>query len=81
MSDRLMRKFINLAPDSVKANAIDFADVVAEDGRTSLRVTLDRLLTDEEKGKMKRKKCFVGLDFIAHHKYAPEIQRSYFYVV
>jgi hypothetical protein len=81
MNERLIKKFIRHAPESVQADAIDFTNIIAKDGRISLRVTLDRLITDEEKSEMKRIKCFIGLDFVAYHKYAPEIRQSYFYVM
>lgn len=44
------------------------------------RVVLDRILTDTEKQQM-TSNHFRGLDCIAQHRYAPEIKRSYFYVV
>lgn len=50
------------------------------DGRSAIRVTIDRLLTQEEKDKMTSKR-FVGLDCVGFYKYAPEIRKSYFYVV
>ena len=73
-------KLIELLPDSVKPDTIDFTPVRMKDGRTGTRVLLDRLLTDTEKQAMKSKH-FVGLDCVACHRYAPEIKKSYFYVV
>lgn len=73
-------KLINLLPDSVKPNTIDFQPVKMKDGKTGTRVILDRILTDTEKRQM-TSKHFRGLDCIAQHRYAPEIKRSYFYVV
>lgn len=73
-------KLIELLPDTVKANVIDFNNVKLKTGEIAIRVTLDRLLTDDEKAKMKSKK-FLGLDCVAYYKYAPEIKKSYFYVV
>jgi hypothetical protein len=49
-------------------------------GKTGTRVTMDRLLTDDEKQKM-QSKHIAGLDCIATYRYAPEIKKSYFYVV
>lgn len=72
-------KLIELLPDSVKKDIVDFADVKLKTGKSAIRVTIDRLLKDEEKAKMKSKR-FVGLDCVAHHRYAPEIRVSYFYV-
>lgn len=73
-------KLIELLPDSVKPDTVDFVQVKMKDGKMGTRVLLDRLLTDTEKQAMKSKH-FVGLDCIAQHRYAPEIKRSYFYVV
>ena len=71
---------IELLPDTVKKDIIDFHDVRMKTGAPGIRVTLDRLLTDTEKKKMKNKRI-VGLDCIASYRYAPEIKNSYFYVV
>lgn len=73
-------KLIELLPDTVKIDIIDFSDVKMKTGKNGIRVTLNRLLTDAEKQQMNNKH-FVGLDCIAVHRYAPEIKKSYFYVV
>ena len=73
-------KLIELLPDSVKPDIADFVQVKMKDGKIGTRVLLDRLLTDIEKQAMKSKH-FVGLDCVACHRYAPEIKKSYFYVV
>lgn len=73
-------RLIDLLPDSVQQDTIDFQSVKLKDGKTGTRVVLDRVLTDTEKRQM-TSKHFVGLDCIAQHRYAPEIKRSYFYVV
>ena len=73
-------KLIELLPDTVKQDIIDFTDVKMKTGKNGTRVILDRLLTDTEKEQMNNKH-FVGLDCIAVYRYAPEIKRSYFYVV
>lgn len=74
-------KLIAYIPSTVKSSVIDFSDVLMKSGKPGLRVTLDRLLTDEEKATMKKSKHFQGVDLLCHHLYAPEIVRSYFYVV
>ena len=71
---------IELLPDTVKKDIIDFHDVRMKTGASGIRVTLDRLLTDTEKKKMQNKRI-VGLDCIASYRYAPEIKKSYFYVM
>ena len=73
-------KLIELLPDTVKTDIIDFSDVKMKTGKNGIRITLDRLLTDTEKQQMNNKH-FVGLDCIATYRYAPEIKKSYFYVV
>lgn len=74
-------KMIELIPASVKADIVDFTTVKMKTGQYGERVTLDRLLTEEEKQAMKKSKHIVGVDCIAVYKYAPEIQKSYFYVI
>ena len=71
---------IELLPDTVKLNIIDFTNVKMRTGAAGVRVTLDRLLTDTEKQKMQNTRI-VGLDCIASYRYAPEIKKSYFYVL
>ena len=71
---------IELIPDSVKKDIIDFNDVKMKTGAAGIRVTLDRLLTETEKQKMQHKRI-LGLDCIASYRYAPEIKKSYFYIV
>ena len=71
-------KLIELLPDSVKPDVLDFAQVKMKDGKIGTRVLLDRLLTDAEKQAMKNN-YFVGLDCVACYRYAPEIKKSYFY--
>lgn len=72
---------IELLPESVKLDTMNFEDVMLKDGRPAMRVTMCRLLTEEEKTVMSGKKHFLGLHLITRHKYAPEIRKSYFYVV
>lgn len=72
---------IDLLPDSVKVDVIDFKDVLLKNGKNSIRVTIDRILTEEEKQEMKKNKHFIGVDCVAQYRWAPEIKKSYFYVV
>lgn len=71
---------VQLLPQTVQPNVMDFHDCVLKDGREAVRVTLIRLLTDEEASQMKDKH-FVGVGCTAKLRYAPEIKKSYFYVV
>ena len=79
-----IEKLIELLPDSVKADIINFHDniCITVKGKThdAIRVTIDRLLTDSEKQQMQNKHI-VGLECVCHYKYAPEIKKSYFYVI
>lgn len=70
---------IEKLPDSVKADTIDFTRVKLKTGCYAVRVTLDRLLTGPEKAALSREGC-IGVDCVARYRYAPEIQKSYFYV-
>ena len=71
---------IEMLPDTIKLDVVDFQTVKLKDVEVGIRVTFDRVLTDVEKAQMKSER-FRGLDCVAQHKYAPEIKRSYFYIV
>lgn len=77
-------KLIDLLPDDVKKDIIDFTDVKLKDGRIATRVVLDRLLTEDEKKYLSSGRCkkrILGVDCVAQYRYAPEIKKSYFYVL
>ena len=71
---------IDLVPETVEKDIIDFNDVMLKTGAAAIRVTLDRLLTETEKKKMQHKRI-IDLDCVATYRYAPEIKKSYFYIV
>lgn len=71
---------IEMLPDTIKLDVVDFQTVKMKDGEVGIRIVLDRILTDAEKAQMVSGR-FRGLDCVAQHKYAPEIKRSYFYIV
>jgi hypothetical protein len=71
---------LELLPETVKLDIIDFQPVKLKTGENATRVLLDRILTDNEKSKMQNARI-VGLDCIAAHRYAPEIKKSYFYML
>ncbi len=76
-------KLIERVPDSVKADicGIEFGQVTYNGERIyCFRVTVDRLLTDDEKTEMKRKRSIFGTDRTYHLAYAPEIKKSLFYI-
>lgn len=66
--------------DDVGVSIIDFADVKMKTGNSGVRVTLDRLLTDDEKRRI-QSNHIVGLDCVTYYRYDPRIRYSYFYVV
>ncbi len=71
---------LELLPETVKRDIIDFQPVKMKTGAHGIRVIMDRMLTCDEKEKMDSPRI-IGRDCIAAHKYAPEIKRSYFYIV
>lgn len=75
-----VKKIISTLPASVKLDIIDLQPVRMKNGRDGIRVTIDRLLTDNEKEKLKAARV-IGVDCIAKYRYAPEIEKSYFYIV
>lgn len=76
-----IKKAVDLLPESVKYDTMNFEDVMLKDDRPAMRVTMCRLLTENELKVMRKEKHFLGLHLITRHKYAPEIRKSYFYVV
>ena len=76
-----IKKVVDMLPESVKYDTMNFEDVMLKDGRPATRVTMCRLLTEDELEVMRKEKRFLGLHLITRHKYAPEIRKSYFYVV
>ena len=50
---------IDLLPDSVKADVIDFNDVLLKNRKNAIRVMMDRILTEEEKQEMKKNNFYV----------------------
>lgn len=77
----IIERIIEYLPDSVKKDIVGFMDVRLKDGRFAIRVVSGHILTDEEKDTLKKHKDILGVDCVGHYQYAPEIKRSYFYVV
>lgn len=73
-------KLIACLPDSVKADTIDISHCKLKDGRSAVRITIDRLLTENEIDVMALNRDIIGLKCRCYHAYAPEIKYSYFYV-
>lgn len=73
-------QILNMIPNSVQRDIIEFKDVKLKDGRDAVRVTLDRLLSGNEMRHLSSEH-FVGTDCVCTYRYAPEIQHSYFYMV
>lgn len=74
-------KMIEILPTSVKMDVIGFKDVRMKTGKMGVRITIDRLLTDDEKEAMSGNKHIVGLDGVAVSRYSAIPPRSYFYMV
>lgn len=73
---------IDKVPESIVTDVMDFNDVRLKGGRDALRVTVDRLLNaDEQKQLAKTKGIIYNTEMVCAYKYAPEIKKSYFYVV
>lgn len=68
-------------PKNLKSHITDFKPVVLKDGRNAMRITLDKILSYDERRTMKKNKKIIGVDCITYYRYAPEIQYSYFYVL
>lgn len=79
--DQIFNWIMGRLDDSVKENVINFTNCRLKTGQTAIRVTVGRLLDDEEKERLKSFKNIIGADCVCQYKYAPEIQHSYFYVV
>lgn len=78
---RIMRAVsFGYIPETVMKDIIDIKPVMLSDSRMSTRVTLNRVITEEEREALDNV-AIVGKDCVAVHRYAPELKRSYFYVV
>lgn len=67
-------------PKSIQKEIIDFQDMVLKDGRDAIRITVDRILSESERAEL-IKAGAIGVNCICQHRYAPEIKRSYFYML
>ena len=50
-----IKKVVDLLPESVKYDTMNFEDVMLKDGRLAMRVTMCRLLADDELATMRGK--------------------------
>lgn len=74
-------KIMNL-PESIRDDIADFnCGLLSYKGKrlSVIRVTMCRLLTDDEKAALKRKRC-INVDSTCYLASAPEIKKSVFYV-
>lgn len=71
---------VSYVPESVKKDIINFQDVKLKTGASAVRVTVDRILTDEEKEVMRKNKHILGIESVCFYRSAPELKKSYFYV-
>lgn len=67
-------------PETVMKDIIDIKPVGLSDGRMSTRVTLDRVISEEERAALDNV-AIVGKDCVTVHRHAPEIKKTYFFVV
>lgn len=68
-------------PESIKTNIIDFVDGKLE-GKDVTRVLVDKLFNaDEEEALSKLKFVIYNSNMVCHYRFAPEIKKSYFYIV
>lgn len=61
-------------------DCIDFDDARLKTGEYALRVTADRVFTDDEVKELAQYKNVVGAECVATYRPDPRIRRSYFYI-
>ena len=66
-------------PETVKPCIIDMTECKLKIGKYALRITLDRVLTEQEQAQLVNIGC-LGVGNICYNRYAPEIRHSYFYI-
>ncbi len=69
-------RIVESLPDSIKHDVTDIKDVRLKSGKTVLRLMVGRLLTDDEKDELRRRKSVYGFGH-GHYNYAPEIKHSF----
>ena len=69
-------RIVESLPDDVKKHVYDIRDVRLKSGKTVLRLMLDRLLTEDEKAELRKRKSVYGFGH-GHYEYAPELKRSF----
>lgn len=74
-------KMMEILPTSVKMDMVRFEDARMKTGKMGVRITINRLLTDDEKKAMAGNKHIVDLDGVAVFRYSAIAPRSYFYMV
>ena len=74
-------KLIESLPPRIKSHVIEYQDVILKGGKPAMRVLLDCILSPGQKALLQGNKHIIGLECVAHDKYAPEIKHSYFYMV
>jgi hypothetical protein len=69
-------RIVESLPDSIKHDVTDILDIRLKNGKSALRLMIGRLLTDDEKDELRRRKSVYGFGS-GHYNYAPEIKHSF----
>lgn len=69
-------RIIESLPDGIKQDVTDIKDVRFNNGKVGLRLMLGRLLTEDEKAELRRRRSVVGFGR-GYYNYAPEIKLSF----
>lgn len=70
-----------LLPPTIFRDILRFEDVWLDSGEKAVRITMDRLISEAEEAVMSKNPKLVGVGSVAAYRYAPEIRKSYFYVL
>lgn len=69
-------RIVESLPDGIKCDVMDIIDVRFKNGKSGIRLMLDRVLTDDEKTELRARKNVYGFGS-GHYNYAPEIKHSF----
>ena len=69
-------RIVESLPDGIKRDVMDIRDVRMSNGKSCIRLMLDRLLTEDEKSELRRRRSVRGFGQ-GYYNYAPEIKHSF----
>ena len=69
-------RIVESLPDGIKRDVMDIRDVRMSNGKSCIRLMLDRLLTEDEKSELRRRRSVKGFGS-GYYNYAPEIKHSF----